>query len=59
MRDRRGVPKKSIRKKPIQWDVYRLNGTPAAFVYAPDEKAAIREFEIAAEQQDRLLIRRA
>jgi hypothetical protein len=38
---------------------YRLKGSPAAFVYAPDEKAAIREFEIAAEQQDRLLIRRA
>jgi hypothetical protein len=59
-------PKKSIRKKPIQWDVYRLKGSPAAFVgvvYAPDEKAAlkaaIREFGITPEQQDRLLIRRA
>jgi 1,2-phenylacetyl-CoA epoxidase PaaB subunit len=52
-------------KKPIQWEVYRLKGSPASFVgivYAPDEKAAlkaaIREFEITPEQQDRLLIRR-
>jgi hypothetical protein len=59
-------PKKSIRKKPIQWDVYRLKGSPAAFlgvVYAPDEKAApeaaITEFGITPGQQDRLLIRRA
>lgn len=50
------MPKKSIQKKPIQWEVYRLKGSPAAFVgiaYAPDEKAAlkaaIRQFEIAAE----------
>jgi hypothetical protein len=41
-------------------------GSPATFVgivYAPDEKAvlnaAIREFEITPEQQNRLLIRRA
>jgi hypothetical protein len=66
MRDVRGMPKKSIQKKPVQWDVYRLKGSPAAFVgvvYAPDEKAAlkvaIREFDITPEQQNRLLIRRA
>ena len=60
------MPKKSIQKKPIQWEVYRLKGSPAAFVgivYAPDEKpapkAAIRQFEITAEEQNRLLIRRA
>ena len=53
-------------KKLIEWKVYRLKGSPAAFigvVYAPDEKAAlkvaIREFAITPDQQDRLLIRRA
>jgi hypothetical protein len=58
------MPKKPIRKK--QWKVYGLKASPAAFigvVYAPDEKAAlkeaIREFKIAPDQQDRLLIRRA
>ena len=57
------MPKKSIQKKLIQWKVYRLKGSPAAFVgivYAPDEKAAlkaaIKEFAIT---PDRLLIRRA
>jgi hypothetical protein len=32
------MPKKSTQKKPIQWEVYRLKGSPAAFVgivYAP------------------------
>ena len=60
------MPKKPTRKKPTQWKVYRLKGTPAAFigvVYAPDEKAAlkaaIKEFAITLDQQDRLLIRRA
>jgi hypothetical protein len=60
------MPKKSIQKKPMQWDVYRLKGSPAAFigiVYAADEKAAlkaaIKEFAITPDQQDRLLIRRA
>ena len=55
------MPKKS--KKHIEWKVYRLKGSPAAFigvVYAPDEKAAlkaaVKEFKIA---PDRLLIRRA
>ncbi len=55
-----------MQKKPIQWEVYRLKGSPAAFVgivYAPDEKvalkAAITQFEITAEEQNRLLIRRA
>ena len=55
------MPKKQ--KKLIEWKVYRLKGSPAAFigiVYAPDEKAAlkaaIKEFAI---PQDRLLIRRA
>jgi hypothetical protein len=40
-------------KKQIQWEIYRLKGSPAAFlgiVYAPDEKsafrAAIEEFKI-------------
>jgi 1,2-phenylacetyl-CoA epoxidase PaaB subunit len=57
------MPKKSIQKKLIQWKVYRLKGSPAAFVgivHAPDEKAAlkaaVKEFAI---MQDRLLIRRA
>jgi hypothetical protein len=66
MTDLRAMPKKLMQKKPIQWQVYRLNGSPAAFVgivYAPDEKpapkAAIRQFEITAEEQNRLLIRRA
>jgi len=66
MTDLRAMPKKLMQKKPIQWRVYRLNGSPAAFVgivYAPDEKpapkAAIRQFEITAEEQNRLLIRRA
>jgi hypothetical protein len=59
------VPKKSIQKKPIQWEVYRLKGSPRLFgiVYAPNEKAAlkaaIREFEITPKQQNRLLIRQA
>jgi hypothetical protein len=60
------MPKKSIQKKRTQWKVYRLKGSPAAFigvVYAPDEKAAlkaaIKEFAITPDQQDRLLIRRA
>jgi hypothetical protein len=60
------MPKKSIQKKLIQWKVYRLKRSPAAFigvVYAPDEtaalKAAIKEFAITPDQQDRLLIRRA
>ena len=55
------MPKKS--KKLIQWKVYRLKGSPAAFigiVHASDEKAAlkaaVKEFKLA---QDRLLIRRA
>ena len=59
-----GMPKKE--KKLIEWKVYRLKGTPAAFigvVYAPDEKAAlkavVKEFKIAPDQQDRLSIRRA
>ena len=58
------MPKKSIQKK-LKWEVYRLKAWPAAFigiVYAHDEKAAlkaaIKEFEIAPDQQDRLLIRR-
>jgi 1,2-phenylacetyl-CoA epoxidase PaaB subunit len=58
--------KKPTQKKPTQWKVYRLKGSPAAFigtVYAPDEKAAlkaaIKEFEITPDQQNRLLIRRA
>jgi len=54
-------------KKQIQWEIYRLKGSPAAFVgivYGPDEKsalkAAIKEFKITnPEQQKRLLIRRA
>jgi len=61
-----GRAEEVYRKKPIQWDVYRLKGSPAAFVgvvYGPDEKAAlkaaIREFEITPEQQNRLLIRGA
>ena len=54
-------------KKLPQWKVYRLKGSPAAFlglVYAPDEKsalkAAIKELKISnPEHQKRLLIRRA
>ena len=56
------MPKKPIQKKVVEWKVYRLKGSPAAFigvVYAPDEKAALKEFAITPDQQDRLLIRRA
>ncbi len=60
------MPKKSKQKKPIQWKVYRLTASPAAFVgivHAPDEKAAlkaaVKEFAITPQDQDRLLIRRA
>ena len=60
------MPKKSIQNKLIQFKVYRLKGSPAAFIgimHAPDEKAAlkaaIKEFEITPEQQNRLLIRRS
>jgi hypothetical protein len=51
------------RRSSLNGKVYRLKGSPAAFigvVYAPDEKAAhkaaVKEFKI---QQDRLLVRRA
>ena len=61
-----GMPKKPMQKKVVEWKVYRLKGSPAAFigiVYAPDEKAAlkaaVKEFKITPEQQDRLLVRRA
>lgn len=56
-----------MRKKLRQWEIYRLKGSPAAFmglVYAPDEesalKAAIEELEISnPEHQKSLLVRRA
>ena len=38
------MPKKQ-KKKLIEWKVYRLKGSPAAFIgvmYAPDEKAALK-----------------
>ncbi len=47
------------------WGIYRLRGTPAAFigiVYAPDEKTAlakaIEEFEIEPQHQGRLIAQR-
>jgi hypothetical protein len=53
-------------KKEYSWNIYRLRGTPAAFigtVDAPDEttavKKAIEEFAITdAEQQKRLIAQR-
>jgi len=58
---------RSMRKKEHLWEVYRLKGSPAAFVgavYAPDEKtalkAAIKELKITnPEHQKRLVVRRA
>ncbi len=55
-----------MRKKPPQWEVYRLKGSPAAFlglVYASDQKsalkAAVKELKISnPEHQKRLLVRR-
>jgi 1,2-phenylacetyl-CoA epoxidase PaaB subunit len=54
-----------MRKKLYRWEVFRLKGSPAAFiglVHAPDEKsaqkAAAKEFNISPEHQKRLLIRR-
>jgi hypothetical protein len=55
-----------VPKKPIQWEVYRpIKGSPDAFigiVEAPDEtsalKAAIKEFGINPEHQNRLFVRR-
>jgi 1,2-phenylacetyl-CoA epoxidase PaaB subunit len=47
------------------WSIYRLRGTPAAFVglvHAPDEKAAlekaIEEFGVPENQRNRLIARR-
>lgn len=56
-----------MRKKLRQWEVYRLKGSPAAFmglVHAPHEKSAlktaIRQLKISnPERQKRLLMRRA
>lgn len=56
-----------MRKKEHLWGVYRLKGSPAAFVgsvYAPDEKAAlkaaIKELQITnSEHQKRLFVKRA
>jgi 1,2-phenylacetyl-CoA epoxidase PaaB subunit len=52
------MAKKPTQKKLIQWEVYRLKGSPASvvgIVYAPDEKAALK----AAIKEFRLLIRPA
>lgn len=56
-----------MRNKLCRWEVFRLKGSPAAYlgsVHAPDEKsalkAAIKELKIGnLEHQKRLLIRRA
>jgi hypothetical protein len=56
-----------MRKKLRQWEVYRLKGSPAAFmglVYAPNEKSAlktaIKQLKISnPEHQKRPLVRRA
>ncbi len=57
--------KKSRSKKPIRFEIYRLKGSPAAFlgtVYAPDQERAlmiaIKELNITnPEYQKRLLVR--
>lgn len=56
-------PKKP-RQPPPQWEVYRLKGSPAAFigvVYARDKEsarvAAIEEHNIRPADQNRLLLR--
>jgi hypothetical protein len=50
-------------KKQFAVKVMRLKASPAAFVYAPDEKSALKkaieEFEIRREDQKRLLVLRS
>jgi hypothetical protein len=57
-------PKRPARREPPAWEVYRLKGSPAAFVglvYAEDEEAAlevaIREHNIWPADQKRLFAR--
>jgi hypothetical protein len=61
------MPKKAEDKTELySWDIFRLRGTPAAFigiVEAPDEQAAVKkaidEFQITnPEQQKRLIAQR-
>ena len=56
--------KKSARREPPAWEVYRLKSSPAAFVgivYAEDEKSAlttaIEEHKIRPADQKRLIAR--